>query len=175
MSGRFVVLAALLLTGAIAATLTPQAIGTAAAKPKAKAHPAPRAPTLFSCRLRGGKVVTVTGTEGGLVYRYGAPGRPELTIVGKPADKNIFYAIAVHGGDWDKLLRFVKGEYSYIVNSFPRNEIVDNVPISSLIVFRGSKKILERDCSSWADLDWTSIDLEDYPENPKGAPSIFEE
>ena len=62
-----------------------------------------------------------------------------------------------------------------VASSFERPAVVDNVPISRLIVYRGRKMILERDCSPWADIDLTSIDLVDYPENPKGAPSVFED
>jgi hypothetical protein len=174
MSGRFVVLAAFLLTGASAAGPTPNP-STPAARPKPAVPPAQRGHTIFSCRLSGGKRVTVTAVAGGMVYRYGTAARPELTILGTPINGNFFYDIGVHGGDWDVLLRFVKGEYSYIVNSFPRNEIVDNVPVSSLTVFRGGKIILERDCSPWAAIDLGDIDLQEFTMNPKGAPTLFGE
>jgi hypothetical protein len=174
MFGRFVVLAALLLAGASAASSAPRANGSAA-RTKAAVQPAPRGHIVFACRLPGGKRVTVTGVEGGMVYRYGTAARSELTILGTPANGNFFYDIGVHGADRDVLLRFVKGEYSYIVNSFPRNEIVDNQPVSSLTVFRGHKIILERPCSPWAEIHLGDIDLQDFTENPKGSPTIFGE
>jgi hypothetical protein len=170
MSGPFLVLAALLLTGAAGRAPHPNA---PAARPRPAVQTAQRGHGIFSCRLPGGRIATVTGIAGGMVYRYGPPGRPEITILGTPANRKLFHMIAVHGGDWDIQLRFVKGEYSYIVDSFPRNEIVDNVPVSSLTVFRGGKKILERNCSPWAEISLGDIDLSEFPENPRGAPSLY--
>ena len=153
-----VVLAALLLTGASAA--------------------APPAELIFSCRVRGGKTVTVTGDGGRLVYRYGTARRPELTIVGTAADGNVFKRIAVHGGAWDTQLRFVNGAYSYVVHSFPRSDIADNVATSGLMVFRGGKKILDRDCAPWAEMSLSDPEtyerLETIPDSPEGAPSAWD-
>lgn len=166
MSGRFVVLAALLVTGtSAAASLSPNPIGP---KTGAPVH------TIFSCRLPGGKNVTVTGSAGRFVYRYGTARRPELTIVGTAASRNVFKQVAVHGGDWDIQLRFVKGPYSYIVHSFPRNDIVDNVATSGLIVFRGGKRILDRNCAPWAAISLDDPeDLDAFPDIPEGTPSAW--
>jgi hypothetical protein len=154
--------------------------GPAGAKParlSATAGEAAVAPGIFTCRLRDGKTVKVTGDGEHWVYRYGGAARPELTIVATPARGNVFKRIAVHGGDWEVQLRFVSGEYSYIVHSFPRNDIVDNVPSSGLVVFRGAKRILRRDCTPWAAISLADPGvfegLESVPELPEGAPSAW--
>jgi hypothetical protein len=166
MSGRVVVLAALLLTGVGAAGRTPKQIGPAVQSQ--------RGHIIFSCRLGGGKIATVTGAGGRFVYRYGTARQSELTIVGTAANGALFKRADVHGGDPDIQLRFVRGAYSYIVHSFPRNEIVDNVPLSGLIVFRAGRRILDRDCSPWAKLSLEeSDDLEEVPDIPEGAPSAW--
>lgn len=165
MSGRVVVLAALLLTGTGAVSRTPS---------HPVAQPAGHGRTIFSCRLRDGKIVTVAGGGGRFVYRYGNARRPELAIVGTVADRNLFKMVAVHGGDWDIQLRFVSGDYSYIVHSFPRNEIVDNVATSGLVVFRAGKRILDRSCSRWAEIAFeNSDDMFALPDIPEGAPSAW--
>lgn len=174
MSGRIVLLAALLLTGSSAASRTSDSIGPNA-RSGAAVQPAGRGRTIFSCRLRGAKIVTVTGGGGRYVYRYGTARRPELTIVGTAANGKVFKQTATHGGAYDIQLRFVRGEYSYIVHSFPRNDIVDNVPTSGLMVFRGGRRILDRDCSPWARISFGDFeDLYELPDNPEGAPSAWD-
>src|SRR4051812_19207371 len=170
MSGRFVVLAALLLSGTGAAGRTPDP-----ARPAAQSRgAAPHGHVIFSCRIRGGKLATVSGGGGRFIYRYGTAGSADLTIVGTAANRAVFKRAAVHGGDPDIQLRFVRGKYSYIVHSFPRNEIVDNVATSGLVVFRAGRRLLERDCSPWAEMSFEdSDDLEALPDIPEGAPSAW--
>lgn len=175
MSGHVEVLAALLLAGTGAAGPTPESIGPAA-QSGAAVQRAAGGHTVFSCRLPRGKIVTVTQDGGQFLYRYGTAGRPELTIEGTTANGRIFKQAAVHGGSYDIQLRFVSGEYSYIVHSFPRSDIVDNVPTSGLIVFRGGRKIMDRNCSPWAAISFEDFeDLHALPDIPEGAPSAWEE
>jgi hypothetical protein len=168
MSRALVLAAALLLAGPA---------GAKPARPPAAPKAAAAAPGIFTCRLGDGKSVKVTGDGEHWVYRYGAAGRPELTIAATPARKNNFKRIAVHGGDWEVQLRFVSGAYSYVVHSFPRNDIVDNVPTSGLVVFRGAKRILSRDCTPWADISLADPGvfegLESVPDTPEGGPSAW--
>ena len=175
MSGQIVVLAALFLAGTGAAGPTPEPIGPAA-QPEAAVQRAAGEHTIFSCRLPRGKIVTVTRDGGRFLYHYGTAGRPELTIEGTAANGRIFKQAAVHGGSYDIQLRFVSGEYSYIVHSFPRNDIVDNVPRSGLIVFRGGTRIMDRNCEPWADISFGDFDhLFALPDIPEGAPSAWGE
>ncbi|MES2987009.1 MAG: hypothetical protein V4808_03795 [Pseudomonadota bacterium] len=160
MSTRLVILAAFLLAGTSAASAAP--------------NPA-RDRTIFSCKLPGGKIATVKANGGQFTYRYGTARKAELTIVGSATSKNLFKLAAVHGGDTDIQLRFVKGDVSYIVHSFPRNDIVDNQPVSGLRVFRGGKRILDRDCRPWAALNVGDFEeMYELPDSPEGAPSAWE-
>ena len=173
MSGQIVVLAALFLAGPGAAGPTPEPIGPAA-RPEAAVERAAGEQTVFSCRLPGGKIVTVTRDGGHFLYRYGAAGRPELTIEGTAANGRLFKQAALHGGAYDIQLRFVSGAYSYIVHSFPRSDIVDNVPRSGLMVFRGGRRIMDRSCEPWADISFGDFDpLFALPDIPEGAPSAW--
>jgi hypothetical protein len=175
MSGRIVVLIALLAFSTSAPGGIP---GSSARKGLSKVapRPAPAGHTIFSCRLPGGKVATVTGSGGGYLYGYGTARRRELTIIGTARSKTLFKRTEVHGGAWAIQLRFVRGEYSYVVHSFPRNEIVDNVPTSGLVVFRAGRRILDRNCSPWAEISFEDFeDLYALPDIPEGAPSVWGE
>jgi hypothetical protein len=175
MPGRLVVLAAFLMTGTSAAGRSPDPAGPAPG-PKAAMQPPAQGHSYFSCRLRGGKIATVTGGGGRFVYRYGTARKPELTIVGTAAGRNLFKQAAVHGGTYDIQLRFVRGEHSYIVHSFPRSDIVDNVPRSGLMVFRGKTRISDRKCSPWAEISFGDFeDLFEVPDSPEGSPSAWED
>jgi hypothetical protein len=71
----------------------------------------------FVCKV-GGKQASIATENGALVYRFGRPGRPELTIRQKPSRTNVRYRI-----DWwehanSQHLRFANGRYSYGVSSW---------------------------------------------------------
>ena len=175
MSSHVALFAALLLAATGTTGCTPEPTASAA-EPQAAVEQAAGEHTVFSCQLSGGKIVTVTQDGGQFLYRYGTAGRPELTIEGTTANGRIFKQASVHGGSYDIQLRFVSGEYSYIVHSFPRSDIVDNVPRSGLMVFRGGTKILDRNCSPWAAISFEDFgDLHALPDSPEGAPSAWEE
>ncbi len=144
------------------AALSVAAFASSAAQPSAGTS------TLFHCAVRGGKVATVAAEGDRFVYRYGPPGRPELTIAGTASEGNVFRQSHNHLA---VQLRFLSGEYSYVVHSIPRSDILDNVPRSGLIVFRNGRRIFERACSPWAALDLFA--LEAVPEDREGAPSEF--
>lgn len=158
MSGRVLVIAALLMMGTSAAST---------AKPAA-------AKAVFSCKLPGGKTVTVTGGGERFVYRYGTAKRAELTIVGTIAGKNLTKRFVAHGGEWFIDLRFIKGDYSYVAYSFPRSDAMDNEPRSGLRVYRGGKTILDRKCAPFANILFEDPDdLTAIPETPNGSPSAW--
>lgn len=174
MSGRVVLLAALLLAGTGTAGPTPEPTASAA-EPQATGQQAAGEHTVFSCQLSGGKIATVTQDGGQFLYRYGSAGRAELTIEGTAANGRLFKQAALHGGTYDVQLRFVSGAYSYIVHSFPRSDIVDNVPRSGLMVFRDGRKIMDRNCSPWAAVSFEHPEyLYALPDIPEGAPSAWE-
>jgi len=71
----------------------------------------------FVCSV-GTKQASITTEGGRLVYRYGRPRQPELTIRQSSSAPNVFYRI-----DWwpsanSQQLRFVNGRYSYGVSSW---------------------------------------------------------
>ncbi len=189
MSGHVALIAALLLAGTGTAGCTPEPTASAA-EPQAAVQQAPVQQaavqqagvqqaagehSVFSCQLGGGKIVTVRQHGERFLYRYGTAGQAELTIEGTPTNGRIFQQTAVHGGTNDIELRFVSGAYSYVVHSFPRSDIVDNVPVSGLRVYRGGRMIMDRSCSPWAALSFEGINsVHDLPGLPEGAPDAWE-
>jgi hypothetical protein len=128
-----------------------------------------RAETLFACTLSGGKTVRVTRQSDRLTYRYGTDRRPELTIVGSPAARNLFAATALHGGPtYYTQLRFVRGTYSYIVYAMEGGRITDSAGRSGLMVFRNGRRIMERSCARMTSLSFDVI--REVPEDTEGAP-----
>lgn len=125
---------------------------------------------VFSCKLPGGKTVTVTGEGERFTYRYGTAKKAELVIVGTVAGRNITKRSALHGGGSLDDLRFVKGAYSYVVYGVPRNDIRDSDAVSGLTVFRGGNIVMERKCAPFAEL---TADLSEIPETPNGSPSFW--
>lgn len=175
MSGHVALGAALLLAGAGTAGFIPEPAASAV-EPKAAVRKAAGEHIVFSCRLSGGKSVTVTQDGGRFLYRYGTAGKTELTIAGTARNGRIFQRASSHGGVTVSELRFVSGPYSYIVHSFPRSDIVDNDPSSGLMVFRGGKMIMDRSCSPWAAIAFRDFEYpSELPDNPEGAPLAWGE
>jgi hypothetical protein len=136
----------------------------------ASAQPTGPASTLFACALPGGKTVRVTARGDRITYRFGTPRRPELTIVGSAADGNLFATTRLHGGPtYFTQLRFVSGEYSYVVHSIPRSRILDNRAYSGVMVFRNGRRIADHPCRRWTALSFA--DITEMPEDREGAPS----
>ena len=133
------------------------------------AQQAGRAETLFACTLRGGKTVRVTQRGDRITYRFGTAARPELTIVGSPAARNLFAATALHGGaTYYTQLRFVRGTYSYVVYAMEGGRVTNTVGSSGLIVYRNGRRINERRCTRMTDLSFDAIS--EVPEDIQGAP-----
>jgi hypothetical protein len=154
----------ILLIAATAAAMLPDG-GSNAQQPG-------RAATLFACSLPGGRAVRVTAQGDRITYRFGTPRRAELTIAGSAADQNVFATTRLHGGPtYFTQLRFVRGEYSYVVHSIPRTRTLDNTASSGVTVFRNGRRIAGHSCRRWAALSFA--DIAEIPEDREGAPSAF--
>lgn len=105
----------------------------------------------FVCKV-GDKQASIVTENGALVYRFGRPGRPELTIRQRPSPPNVRYRI-----DWwphanSQQLRFEYGRYSYGVSSwFVAGR--DGEEGVGLFVMRDGKVISWRRCGGG---DWFS-------------------
>lgn len=71
---------------------------------------------ILSCRI-GAKQLEVTGGGDSLTYRFGPPGKPEITIIAGTGTKTVFYHRTMYARGEDQTLRFVKADYSYVVYS----------------------------------------------------------
>ncbi|MBV1700797.1 MAG: hypothetical protein KGQ46_03140 [Hyphomicrobiales bacterium] len=121
---------------------------------------------LFSCAF-GAKRVLVDVTGGQIVYHFGTPGRDEISIIGSPKAGNIWQMQQRFAG-MEYQIRFTKGEYSYIVYSAEGNANVGASAISGLVVMHGKKRIADKSCVPFAELDLPDEglkvpqDVEDY-------------
>jgi hypothetical protein len=105
--------------------------------------------TIFACSI-GAKKVWVTMAGGRFVYHFGTPAKEEMTIVGVPAAGNVFQMAQRFAGP-EYQLRFVNGEFSYIVYSAEGNN-AGAASVSGLVVMRGDKRISDSACSHFAEL-----------------------
>ncbi|KTE25694.1 MULTISPECIES: hypothetical protein [unclassified Sphingopyxis] len=69
---------------------------------------------VFDCAM-GKKRLTVTQEGGALVYRYGTRQRAELRMVADAASGRVHYHRTLYPRGEDQTLRFVNGDYSYVV------------------------------------------------------------
>jgi hypothetical protein len=74
----------------------------------------PATDTLLSCST-GAKRIEVTSDGTNLTYRFGKPGKPELTLTGNAKSGTVFYHRTLYARGEDQTLRFVSGDYSYVV------------------------------------------------------------
>jgi hypothetical protein len=105
--------------------------------------------TVFSCTVRGGAVVSITARGDSLTYRYGTPRRAELTITASPHSGNIRRLQQRYVGP-EEQIRFIKGEYSYIVYSMGADPKLAN-SVSGLVVMRGTRRIADRPCTRYSE------------------------
>jgi hypothetical protein len=118
--------------------------------------------TLFTCAI-GKKTVSVTQADGKVTYHYGANGKDEMAIVGAPASGNVFQMSQRFAG-MEYQLRFMSGEYSYIVYDSEGNDRSGAAASSGLVVMQGAKRISDRPCARFAEFA-TSIDSLGLPED----------
>lgn len=69
---------------------------------------------VFDCAI-GSKRLTVTQQGGALVYRYGTTKKAELRLVADAVGGKLFYHRTLYPRGEDQTLRFVNGDYSYVV------------------------------------------------------------
>ena len=74
----------------------------------------PATDTLLSCST-GTKRIEVTSDGTTLTYRFGKPGKPEITLTGSASSGTVFYHRELCARGENQSLRFVSGEYSYAV------------------------------------------------------------
>ncbi len=109
---------------------------------------------MFACSL-GRKSVSVTSDGNWLTYRFGRPGRPEISITGSAATGNVLYRVARYAS-MEYQLRFVSGQYSYTVYSMDSNDATGSSAASGLMVRRGTKVMADLACKPYAELDLAS-------------------
>ncbi len=118
-------------------------------------HPAAHAKTattsLFSCAIGAKKVrVDVKGEQ--IIYHYGSPGKDEISIIGTVKAGNIWQMQQRYAG-LEYQIRFTKGVYSYIVYSAAGNAKVGASAVSGLVVMAGNKRIADKSCAPYAQVD----------------------
>jgi hypothetical protein len=67
----------------------------------------------FSCKA-GAKVISFCGQGAGLTYRFGKPGRPELTYPSAGQSPDFHYSSTGYSGGGEARVRFTNGGYEYI-------------------------------------------------------------
>ncbi|MES3153769.1 hypothetical protein [Sphingomonas faeni] len=106
---------------------------------------------LFSCEI-GAKRVSVCGSGSGAVYRYGSPGKVELT------SRSLTFANRGYSGGWESQITAKNGDYTYTVyDSTVRTAFGDggNDPAfsSGLVVSRGERTISSKMCKAESSID----------------------
>ncbi len=117
---------------------------------------------VFACSF-GAKQLTVTQQGDALVYRYGTKARAELRIVADAPSNRVFYHRTLYARAEDQTLRFVSGEYNYVVYAHWSAPSMGMTEESStpenfyggLTVMRGEKELTSRRCNSGGDMrEW---------------------
>jgi len=109
---------------------------------------------VFDCAI-GGKRLTVTQQGGALAYRYGTTQKAELRLVADAASGRLFYHRTLYPRGEDQTLRFVNGDYSYVVYahwSAPSMGMTEEggspeVAYGGLIVLKNGEQIASRRCN----------------------------
>ncbi|QCB43323.1 hypothetical protein E5673_14725 [Sphingomonas sp. PAMC26645] len=105
----------------------------------------------FSCQI-GSKRVSVCGSGSGAVYRYGSPGKVELT------SRSLTFASRGYSGGGESQITAKNGDYTYTVyDSTVRTSFGDggNDPefSSGLVVSRGERTISSKMCKAESSID----------------------
>ena len=130
-----------------AATAT--ALSTIAMAGALRAQPGPTPNRVFACSL-GAKSVSVTASGDQLTYSFGTVAHTELRIVASASRKNVFFRTDRYAGPQQQL-RFVNGDYSYIVYSMAGNAETEAQSVSRLVVTRNGKRIADMPCSIYSE------------------------
>ena len=105
----------------------------------------------FSCEI-GDKRVSVCGSGSGAVYRYGTPGKVELT------SRSLTFANRAYSGGGESQITAKNGDYTYTVyDSTVRTSFGEggNDPefSSGLVVSRGGRMISSKMCKAESSID----------------------
>lgn len=103
---------------------------------------------MFACAF-GARQVEVVREGTRLTYRYGRPGRPELTLTGDAASGTIFYHRTLYARGEDQTLRFANGDFSYLIFngwSAPNRYLEGARDYSGLLVLRHGRVIRRLNC-----------------------------
>lgn len=113
---------------------------------------APAPQIVFTCRADSRRVeISQRGDR--LTYSFGPPGRPDISLTGDPQG-GVFYHRTMYNRGEDQTLRFVQGQWSYIVfnrwqapqqSSGERIEPEHNV--SGVLVMNGGRLARRIDCN----------------------------
>lgn len=108
---------------------------------------------IFRCTI-GTRQATVTLDGDRLTYRFGPPGRPDITVVGGPATGNVAYHRQLYPRGELQTLRFDRGNHSYLVRSLwmaPSGNSPEFVE-AGIDVIRGGRELRRLDCRSGGDM-----------------------
>ena len=117
---------------------------------------------VFACSF-GAKQLTVTQQGDALVYRYGTKSKAELRLVADAKSGRVFYHRTLYSRAEDQTLRFVSGDYNYVVYAHWSAPSLGMTEESStgeffyggLIVLRGGKILSSRRCRDDGDMrEW---------------------
>ena len=109
--------------------------------------------TVFACSF-GTRQVEVVRDGGRLTYRFGRPGRPELELAGDAASGTLFYHRTLYARGEDQTLRFVNGDFSYVIFSgwsAPNRYLEGARDDAGLLVLRGGRLIRRMNCRDGGD------------------------
>ncbi|SEH11695.1 hypothetical protein SAMN05428974_0290 [Sphingopyxis sp. YR583] len=117
---------------------------------------------IFHCSF-GAKQLTITQQGDAIVYRYGTNAKTELRIVADGPSNRVFYHRTLYARAEDQTLRFVSGEYNYVVYAHWAAPSLGTTEESStgesfyggLTVLRGERELSSRRCRSGGDMrEW---------------------
>ena len=121
---------------------------------------------IFDCAI-GGKRLTVTRRGDSLVYRYGTKAKAELRLVADAASGRLFYPRTLYARGEDQTLRFVNGDYAYVVYAHWSAPSMDQAEAEAggspetayggLIVLKDGQPISSRRCND------DSGDMREWP------------
>lgn len=104
---------------------------------------------VFACSL-GKKSVSVIAVGHELIYKFGTSTKTEMSIVGSAHQRNVLYREDRYAG-MEHQLRFVSGDYSYIVYNMEGNSQTGAKAISGLTVMKGNKAVADMSCTHYAE------------------------
>lgn len=134
-----------------AASALPAPTADAAGDPRRNvkgSHCRPGERVAYSCNL-GRKTVSVCLGANQATYRYGPPGKPEMTLASSGQDGALHRELVTGGGGGTQVhLRFSNAGHEYIIYSGVQGALHDHPGDrwSGLVVMRGEAQVSSQDC-----------------------------